>query len=75
MDPGELHIDQRLYNTRSFRTATSAMQAKIPEVHVQMLGMWRSDAYKRYVRTPSQELAHLSKQLAAGGPPLSRHPA
>ena len=71
----ELHIDQRLYNTHSFRigAATSAMEAKIPEVHVQMLGRWRSDAYKRYVRTSPKELAHLSKQLAAGGPPPSRH--
>ena len=73
----ELHIDQRLYNTHSFRigAATSAMEAKIPEAHVQMLGRWKSDAYKRYIRTPAEELAHLSRQLAVGGPPLSRHPA
>ena len=68
----ELHMDKRLYNTHSFRigAATSAIQANIPEVHVQMLGRWKSQAYKRYVRTSPQELAHLSTQLAAGGPSL-----
>ena len=36
----ELHIDKRLYNTHSFRigAATSAIQANIPDVHIQMLG-------------------------------------
>ena len=73
----ELHIDQRLYNTHSFRigAATSAMEAKIPDAHVQMLDRWKSDAYKQYVRILAEELAYLSRQLAAGGPPLSRHPA
>ena len=33
-----------------------------------MFGRWRSEAYKWYVRTSPQELARLSKQLAAGGP-------
>ncbi len=49
----ELHIDKRLYNKHSFRirAATSAIQANIPDVHIQMLGRWRSEAYKRYVRT------------------------
>ena len=69
----ELQIDKTLYNTHSFRIgeATSAMQANISDVHVQMLGRWKSDAYKRYVKTPPQELVHLSRQLAAGGSPLS----
>ena len=66
----ELHIDKELYNTHSFRigAATSAIQANIPEVHIQMLGRWKSEAYKWYVRTSPQELARLSKQLAADGP-------
>ena len=59
----ELHIDKRLYSTHSLRigAATSAMKAKISDVHVQMLGRWRSEAYKRYVKTPPQELAQFSQ--------------
>ena len=72
----ELHMDKRLYNTHSFRigAATSAIQANIPDIHVQMLGRWKSEAYKRYVRTSPQDLARLSKQLAAGGPSPSSQP-
>ena len=72
----ELHIDKRLYNTHSFRigAATSAIQVNIPDIHVQMLGRWKSEAYKWYVRTSPQELAHLSIQLAAGGPSPSSQP-
>ena len=53
---GDLRINTKLYNTHSFRigAATSAMKA---EDHVQMLGRWRSEAYKRYIKTPPQELA------------------
>ena len=72
----ELHIDKELYNTHSFRigATTSAIQANIPEVHIQMLGRWKSEVYKWCVRTSPQELARLSKQLAAGGPSPSSKP-
>ena len=53
----ELQVDKRLYNTHSFRigAATSAIQANIPDIHVQMLGRWKSEAYKWYVRTSPQK--------------------
>ena len=51
--------------------ATSAMKANIPDVHVQMLGRWKNDAYNRYMKTPPQELDEFSKQLVASGPPPS----
>ena len=62
----ELNLNKHHYNSHSFRigAATTAMQAKIPETHIQMLGRWRSDAYQRYIKTPPSELAKLSKMLA-----------
>ena len=62
----ELNLNKHHYNSHSFRigAATTAMQAKIPETHIQMLGRWRSDAYQRYIKTLPLELANLSKMLA-----------
>lgn len=62
----ELNLDTQHYNTHSFRigAATSAMQAKIPDTYIQMMGRWQSDAYQRYIKTPPTELAKLSKKLA-----------
>ena len=62
-----LQIDTTKYNTDSFRigAATTATKAQIPEAHIKMLGRWRSDAYQRYIKTPPQELAKLSKQLVS----------
>ena len=64
----KLHMDKGSYNTHSFRigAATSAIEAGISDVQVKMLGRWKSDAYQRYVRTPSEELASLSKKLVSG---------
>ena len=72
----KLHMDNRLYNTHCIRigAATSAIQANIPNIHVQTLGRWKSEAYKWYVRISPQGLAWLSKQLAAGGPSPSSQP-
>jgi len=41
------------YNTHSFRigAATTAAQVHIPDVHIKMLGRWRSDAYQQYIKT------------------------
>ena len=64
----ELHLDQDNFNTHSFRigAATSAKAASISDTHIQMLGKWKSDAYKLYIQTPPHELANLSKVLVAG---------
>ena len=60
-------IDDKRYTTHSFRigAATTAKDAGISDVHVKMLGRWKSNAYQLYVRTPSDKLAGLSKQLVS----------
>ena len=52
-------IDSKGYNTHSFRigTATAAKEKGISDVHVKMLGHWKSDVYQLYSRTPQQQLA------------------
>ena len=63
----ELHLNQDDFNTHNFRigAATSAKAANISDTRIQMLGRWKSDAYKLYNQTPPQELASLSKVLVA----------
>ena len=60
-------IDDSNYAAHSFRigAATTAKDAGISDVHVKMLGRWKSNAYQLYVRTPREKLATLSKQLAS----------
>ena len=62
-----LKLDKRRYNTHSLRTgaATSASLAKLPDSHIQILGRWKSNAFKRYIRPPN-EVANMSKIIAAG---------
>ena len=62
----KLHLDTRSFNTHSFRigAATTAAMAHIPDSQIMMLGRWQSDAYQRYIKTPPQVLANLSKLLA-----------
>ena len=64
----ELHFKKDNFNTHSFRigAATSAKAANISDSHIQMLGRWKSNAYKLYIQTPPQEIANLSRVLAAG---------
>ena len=61
----KLSLKVHHYNTHSFRigAATSAKQAGISDVHIKTLGRWQSDAYQRYIRTPPQQLANLTKIL------------
>ena len=42
------------------------VQKTANDTHIQILGRHKSDAYKLYFQTPSQELANLSKVLVAG---------
>ena len=62
----KLHLDTNCFNTHSFciGAATSAAHAHIPDTYIKMLGRWQSDTYQCYIKTPPQELAMLSKQLA-----------
>ena len=61
----ELDLNAHLYNTHSFRigAATKANRAGISELHIKALGRWQSDAYQRYIKTPPEQLADLSKQI------------
>jgi len=69
-----LIINLKLYkcrhNTHGFwiEAATSASLAKFPDAHIQILGQWRSNAFKRYcnIRPPSNKVAIVSKIIAAG---------
>ena len=60
-------LDDRKFNTHSFRigAATSAKAAGIADIHIQMLGRWKSSAYQSYIRTPTPVLKQLSKQLVS----------
>ena len=62
------HLRKEHFNTHSFwiGAASSARAASIPDPQIQMLGRWKSDAYKSYIRTPPSDLANLSRVLAAG---------
>ena len=63
----ELHFKKENFNTHSFciGAATSAKAANISDMHIQMLGRCKSNAYKLYIQTPPQEIANLSRVLAA----------
>ena len=63
----EAGVDSKGYNTHSFRigAATTAKEKGISDVHIKMLGRWKSNAYQLYVRTPQEQLAKLSKQLVS----------
>jgi len=64
----KFHLNKDHFNTHSFRigAASSARDANIFDHQIQMLGRWRSDAYKLYIRTSPTDLAKFSKVLAAG---------
>ena len=56
------------FSSHSFRigAATVASRRGIPDHLIQALGRWSSDAYKSYIRTPSETLASLSSRLTYG---------
>lgn len=50
----EAGLDAGKYAALSFKigVATSAKDVGIDDVHIKMLGRWKSNAYQLYVRTP-----------------------
>lgn len=60
-------IDCTRYNGHSFRigAATTALAKGIPECTIQTLGRWKSDAYRRYVRIPRDQLTAFSVQMSS----------
>ena len=61
----ELGIDSSLYSSHSFRRgfATFAFRNNIPADEIQILGDWRSDAYKRYISLSVEDKLDVFKSL------------
>ena len=59
-------VNTLLYSGHSFRVgaATTAARAGLSEATIKMLGRWESAAYERYVRTPRESLAAISRHLS-----------
>ena len=53
------------FSSHSFRigAATSAVKAGVPDHLIQVLGRWKSDAYKQYIRTPPDVIIRAAKSL------------
>ena len=63
----EAGIDCSRYNGHSFRigAATMALAKGIPESTIQTLGRWKSNAYRRYIRIPRDQLTAFSVQMSS----------
>ena len=61
-----LGLPQQLFAGHSFRVgaATAAAKAGIEDSTIQMLGRWNSAAFLCYIRTPKDQLARYSQQIA-----------
>ena len=59
-------VDTAHYSGHSFRVgaATTAARAGLSQATIKMLGRWESSAYERYIRTPRESLAAISRRLS-----------
>ena len=60
-------IDPKPYSGHSFRigAAMTAANQGVEDSTIKMLGRWKSSAYQRYIKTPREQLASISKKLVA----------
>ena len=67
-----LGLDPRHYGCHSLRVggATELFAAGVRSEIIQLLGRWRSDTFKDYVRVPIGVLVTASRGIAGAGPPL-----
>jgi hypothetical protein len=68
----DIGLDQSGYSGHSFRrgAATAAAIAGYADFEIQLLGRWRSDAYKLYLDVPKNRVLSLSARLhVAAAPP------
>jgi hypothetical protein len=65
------------YSGHSFRrgAATSARLAGLTDHEIQLLGRWRSDAYKRYIEVHPDQLLGISRRLQSTGTRAAAHAA
>jgi integrase len=63
------------YSGHSFRrgAATWARSIGIPDADLQLLGRWKSDAYKRYIEVHPEHVYHVSRRLQTLPPPPEGH--
>jgi integrase len=63
------------YSGHSFRrgAATWARSIGIPDADLQLLGRWKSDAYKRYIEVQPEHVYHVSRRLQTLPPPPEGH--
>ena len=69
------NIPSSAYSGHSFRrgAAQHAKDHGLLDEHVQALGRWTSDAFRRYFDTPHAELFRLNKTFQTGRPPPLGH--
>ena len=60
-----LGFDHTKYSGHSYRSgaATSAAMAGLSDYEIKLLGRWSSNAYCRYIRTPTSLLTSFSKRI------------
>ena len=61
----DIGLDPKLFSSHSFRRgfATLAFQNKVPPEHIQLLGDWKSDAYKLYLELGWQDKMDILKTM------------